>query len=313
MEKNSKIVVTGGHGFLGSWVVKELRNRGYSNIFIPHFSEYDLRSSDVSAKVVKNSDIVIHLAANVGGIGYNLCNPGTLFYDNSIMGINIIEASRLAKVKKFVCVGTICAYPKFTSVPFKEDDLWLGYPEETNAAYGIAKKILLVQLQAYRSQFDFNGIYLMPVNMYGPGDNFDPKSSHVIPALIKKILEAKQKGENKIMVWGDGSPSREFLYVEDAAKAIVDAMEKYDRSEPVNLGSGHEITIHDLVSLLCKLMEFKGKIEWDASKPGGQPRRCLDVTRAHKLFNFKATTPLEIGLKNTISWYEQQLKSGQIN
>ncbi len=306
MDKNSRILITGGAGFLGSNVVEELRKRGYTNLIIPRSKENDLRTAEACRKLVKNIDIVIHLAAKVGGIGYNMNNPGALFYDNAMMGINLIEAAREACIKKFVCIGTICAYPKFTPVPFKEDDLWNGYPEETNAPYGLAKKMLLVQLQAYRTQYGFNGVYLLPVNLYGPGDNFNPESSHVIPALIKKICDAKQNGEEKITVWGDGSPSREFLYVEDAARGIVDAMEKYDGNEPVNLGSGQEITIKELVKKICTIMNFTGKIEWDKSKPNGQPKRCLDVTRAYRLFGFKAQMPFEEGISKTVMWYEQQ-------
>jgi len=312
MDKNSKIVVSGGAGFLGSCVVEELKKRGYTNISVPRSKENDLRSPEICKKIADKADVIIHLAAKVGGIGYNLNNPGSLFYDNAIMGINLIEAARLANVKKFVCVGTICAYPKFTPVPFKEENLWSGYPEETNAPYGLAKKMLLVQLQAYRQQYGFNGIYLLPVNLYGPGDNFNPESSHVIPALVKKVYDAKEKGDKKITVWGDGSPSREFLYVEDAAKGIVDSMEHYNGHEPVNLGIGQEISIKDLVTTICRAMNFNGTIEWDTSKPNGQPRRCLDVSRAHSLFKFKANTPFEEGLRKTVMWYEQQRKNNKL-
>ncbi len=306
---DKKIVVTGGAGFLGSHVVQELKKRGYTNVIIPRSKEHDLRSMEACKKLAKNADVIIHLAAKVGGIGYNMKNPGSLFYENATMGINMIESAREAGVKKFVCAGTICAYPKFTPVPFKEEELWNGYPEETNAPYGLAKKMLLVQLQAYRAQYGFNGVYLLPVNLYGPGDNFSPESSHVIPALIKKVYDAKEKEEEKITVWGDGSASREFLYVEDAAKGIVDAMEKYDGNEPINLGVGQEITIKELVKIICKAMNFTGKVEWDTSKPNGQPRRCLDVSRAHKLFGFKAQMPFEEGIKKTVTWYEQQRKN----
>lgn len=305
LNNKSKILLTGGAGFVGKHVYKELLLKGVNkkNIIVPRSSKYDLRDLKTCLKLTKNIDIVIHLAGNVGGIGYNRDFPGTLFYDNAVMGINLIEASRLNKVKKFVCIGTICAYPKFTPTPFKEKNLWEGYPEETNAPYGIAKKALLVMLQAYRQQFNFNGIYLLPVNMYGPGDNFDPKSSHVIAALIKKIDDAKRKGDKEIVVWGDGSPTREFFYVEDAAKAIVMATEKYEKSEPVNIGAGFEISIKELANLLVKLMGYKGKIVWDKSKPNGQPRRMLDVTKAKKEFGFKAHTSFKLGLKKMINSY----------
>ncbi|MFH1900466.1 MAG: GDP-L-fucose synthase [Patescibacteria group bacterium] len=303
--KNKKILLTGGAGFVGQHVVKELIENGVlkKNIIIPRSKKYDFRDRDVALKLTKNIDIVIHLAGNVGGIGYNREFPGTLFYDNSIMGINLIEAARINKVKKFVCIGTICAYPKFTPVPFNEKNLWNGYPEETNAPYGIAKKALLVMLQAYRQQYGFNGIYLLPVNMYGPGDNFDPKSSHVIAAIIKKIYDAKKNNLKKITVWGDGSATREFFYVEDAAKAIVLATERYEKSEPINIGAGFEISIKDLVALISKIMEFKGKIIWDKTKPNGQPRRMLDVSKAKEEFGFKAKTNFEDGLKKTIEYY----------
>ena len=302
---DKKILLTGGAGFLGKHVYKKLLEKGAKkeNIFIPRSKEYDLRDKEVCNKLTKNVDIVIHLAGNVGGIGYNREYPGTLFYDNIMMGVNLIEEARKNKVKKFVQVGTICAYPKFTPVPFREEDLWNGYPEETNAPYGIAKKSLLVMLQAYRQQYDFNGIYLLPVNMYGPGDNFDPKKSHVIAALIKKIYDAKKEGKNEIVVWGDGSASREFLYVEDGAEAVVLATEKYNKSEPVNIGAGFEITIKDLVNKLVKLMDFKGKIVWDKSKPNGQPRRMVDTSKAKKEFGFVAKTGFEEGLGKTIEWY----------
>jgi GDP-L-fucose synthase len=305
--KNEKILLTGGAGFVGSHVIKELVKRGVTkkNIIVPRSKEYDLRDKDTAVKLTKNVDIVIHLAGNVGGIGYNREFPGTLFYDNITMGVNLIEAARANKVKKFVCIGTICAYPKFTPVPFKEKNLWKGYPEETNAPYGIAKKVLLVMLQAYRQQYGFNGIYLLPVNMYGPGDNFDPRSSHVIAALIKKIYDAKKNNLNKITVWGDGSATREFFYVEDAAKAIVLATERYEKSDPVNIGAGFEISIKKLTNLIAKLMDFKGKIFWDKSKPNGQPRRMLDTKKANKEFGFMADTKFEEGLKKTIEWYNK--------
>lgn len=302
---DKKIVVTGGAGFLGSFVVENLLERGVQkgNIFVPRRSEFDLRRWENCEKVVKGQELVIHLAANVGGIGYNRDHPGALFYDNIIMGTQMMEASWQAGVQKFVAVGTVCAYPKFTPVPFKEDDLWNGYPEETNAPYGLAKKMLLVQAQGYRAEYGFNAIYLLPVNLYGPRDNFDPNSSHVIPALIKKVNEAKKEHKPFIEVWGTGSASREFLYVEDAANAIVLAAEKFDGPEPVNLGAGMEITIKDLVATICKLMGYEGEIHWDASKPDGQPRRMLDVSRAEQFFGFRAETGFEAGLQRTIDWY----------
>lgn len=305
--KDKKILVTGGAGFLGSYVVEVLKKRGVpgSSILIPRSEKDDLRTFEVCKKVVQGQDIVIHLAANVGGIGYNQGHPGELFYDNATMGINMIEASRLAGIKKFVQVGTICAYPKFSPVPFKEEELWNGYPEETNAPYGIAKKALLVMLQAYRDQYGFNGIYLLSINLYGPGDDFDPASSHVIASLIKKIHDAKHAGKNFIEVWGTGKPTREFFYVEDCAEAIVLAMEKYDKPDPVNLGTGFEITIKDLVELICRLMNFTGEIRWDVTKPDGQPRRMLDTNRAKHEFGFVAKITLDDGLKTTIKWYNK--------
>ncbi len=303
--KNKKILLTGGSGFLGSFVKKELMKRGVKekNIFIPRSSEFDLRERENCKKVVKNQDIVIHLAGKVGGIGLNQKKPAELFYDNLIMGIQLMEEARKARVKKFIAVGTVCCYPKFTSVPFSEEDLWDGYPEKTNAPYGLAKKMLLIQAQAYRQQYGFNAIFLLPVNLYGPGDNFNPKSSHVIPALIKKVADASRQKKDFIEVWGDGSASREFLYVEDAAQGIVLAAEEYDKSEPINLGSGKEIKIKNLVGLICKLMDFSGEIRWDKTKPNGQPRRCLDVGRARREFGFKSTTNFKEGLKKTIEWY----------
>jgi GDP-L-fucose synthase len=307
--KNKKILLTGGNGFVGKHVYTELVRKGAlpKNILIPSSKKQDLRKLDVCQKLTKNIDLIIHLAGNVGGIGYNREFPGTLFYDNITMGVNIIEAARINKVDKFVCIGTICAYPKFTPVPFKEENLWSGYPEETNAPYGIAKKALLVMLQAYRQQYNFNGIYLLPVNMYGPGDNFDPKSSHVIAALIKKIADAQEKGEKEIVVWGNGSATREFFYVEDAARAIVLAAEKYNKPEPINIGTGFEISIKELVNLLVELMKFKGKIIWDKTKPNGQPRRMLDTTKAKNEFGFKSTTNFKQGLTKTINWYLNNL------
>ena len=300
-----KILVTGGAGFLGNFVVKKLLARGVpkKNIFIPRSKEFDLRKWENCVKAVRGQDVVIHLAGKVGGIGFNREKPGELFYDNLMMGVQLMEAARLAGIEKFVAVGTICAYPKFTPVPFKENDLWNGYPEETNAPYGLAKKMLLVQAQAYRQQYDFNAIYLLPVNLYGPGDNFDPKNSHVIPALIKKVADAKRIGKKYINVWGTGKASREFLYVDDCAEGIVLATEKYNKPDPVNLGANREIKIIDLVKLICKLMDFKGEIRWNRTKPDGQPRRMLNTTLAKKEFGFKATTSFEDGLKKTISWY----------
>lgn len=306
--QNKRTVVTGGAGFLGSFVVDRLKQWGCRNIFVPRSKDFDLRDRDQILRLYKEAkpDIVLHLAAVVGGIGANRANPGRFFYDNAIMGIQLMEFARQHKVEKFVALGTVCAYPKFTSVPFKEDDLWNGYPEETNAPYGLAKKMLLAQAQAYRAQYDFNAIYLLPVNLYGPRDNFDLESSHVIPALIRKCVEAKQNGRNEITLWGDGSPTREFLYVEDAADGLLLAAERYSCSEPVNLGTGHEISIRDLASLIAAQVGFKGNILWDQTKPNGQPRRCLDVTRARDLFGFEAKYSFEEGLRRTISWYVNQ-------
>ncbi len=304
---NKKVLVTGGAGFLGRYVVKELIKKGVSprDIIIPRSKNIDLRKEENCKKIVKGIDIIIHLAGNVGGIGKNQEFPGTLLYDNVTMGVHLIHSAMKAKVKKVVIIGTICAYPKYTPVPFSENDLWMGYPEETNAPYGLAKKILLVQSQAYRSQYDFNSIFLLPVNMYGPGDNFNPDSSHVIPAIVKKIDEAIKNNDKTIVVWGDGTPTREFLYVEDAAKAIVLATQKYEKSEPVNVGSGKDISIKNLVLLIAKLMRYKGKIIWDVAKPNGQPKRLLDVSRAKKEFGFTAETQLETGLKKMIQWYNE--------
>lgn len=304
---NKRIVVTGGAGFLGRQVVSELCKAGADSnkITIPRSHDLDLRVWENCQKVVDQQDIIIHLAAHVGGIGLNREKPGELFYDNLIMGTQLIHAAHQAGVEKFTCVGTICAYPKFTPVPFKEDDLWIGYPEETNAPYGIAKKALLVQLEAYRQQYGFNGIFLLPVNLYGPEDNFDPKSSHVIPALIRKVYEAQQRGDKTFPVWGDGSPSREFLYSTDAARGIVMATQAYDSSDPVNLGTGVEITIRSLVELICELMGYAGEIVWETDKPNGQPRRCLDTERAKQAFGFVAQTQFREGLTKTIEWYRQ--------
>jgi GDP-L-fucose synthase len=307
---NKRILITGGAGFLGSNIVNELKKNGVSqkNLFIPRSKTQDLTKWENCVKAVKGMDIVIHLAAKVGGIGLNREMPGTLFYDNLIMGIQLMEAARLEGVKKFVAVGTICAYPKFTPIPFKEKDLWTGYPEETNAPYGLAKKMLLVQSQAYRNQFKFNSIFLLPVNLYGPGDNFSTSSSHVIPALIRKFQEAKDQKRKVVKVWGTGKASREFLYVEDAAHGIILATERYNSSEPVNLGAGFEITIKDLVTKISKIMKYDGKIVWEHDKPDGQPRRRLDVSRAKKEFDFKAKMDFDTGLRKTIQWYQTHKK-----
>lgn len=304
--KKSRILVTGGGGFLGKHIVKALIQRGIpkNNIIIPRSSKYDLRDKNVCTELLKNINVVIHLAANVGGIGYNEEKPGELFYDNLTMGVHLMEEARKAKVEKFVAIGTVCAYPKHTPVPFKEEDLWIGYPEETNAPYGLAKKMLLVQGDAYRKQYGFNSIYLLPVNLYGPHDNFDARSSHVIPALIKKFIEAKEKMLPEVVVWGTGKATREFLYVEDAAEAIVLATERYNKEHPINIGASFEISIKDLVKLIKKIVGYKGKIVWDRTKPDGQPRRKLDTTRAEKEFGFKSKTNFEKGLIKTIEWYQ---------
>lgn len=304
--ENKLVLVTGGMGFVGSFVIEKLTQRGVprENIRIPRSYETDLRYWDNCLQIVKDIDLVIHLAGHVGGIGLNRNNPASLFYDNAIMGIQMMEAARQTEVSKFVAIGTICAYPKFTPVPFKEKDLWNGYPEETNAPYGLAKKMLLVQAQAYRQQYGFNAIYLLPVNLYGPRDNFDPETSHVIPALIRKCVEAVREGRDEIVVWGTGMASREFLYVEDAAEGILLAAERYDGPEPVNLGAGFEITIKDLVALIAKLTGFKGKILWDTTRPDGQPRRSLYVSRAEKAFGFRAKVGFEEGLRRTVEWYK---------
>ncbi|MBP0015742.1 MAG: GDP-L-fucose synthase [Roseofilum sp. SBFL] len=303
--QDKRILVTGGAGFLGRQVIEQLEGAGanQNHITVVRSREHDLRQMKACEQVVQNQDIIIHLAAHVGGIGLNREKPAGLFYDNLMMGTQLIHAAYQAGIEKFVCVGTICAYPKFTPVPFKEEDLWNGYPEETNAPYGIAKKALLVQLQSYRQQYGLNGIFLLPVNLYGPEDNFDPSSSHVIPALIRKVYEAQQRGDTTLPAWGDGSPSREFLYSTDAARGIVMATQKYNDSEPVNLGTGYEITIRDLVELICELMEFKGEIIWQTDKPNGQPRRCLDTQRAKDWFGFTANMEFREGLKRTIDWY----------
>lgn len=299
-----KVVVTGGAGFLGSHIVSKLKDRGVTDIIIPRSSEHDLRLKETCKEVVKNADIVIHLAANVGGIGYNRDYPGTLFYDNLLMGVHMMEESRLAGVSKFVAIGTICAYPKFAPIPFHEDDLWNGYPEETNAPYGLAKKMMLVQGTAYRSQYNFNSIFLLPVNLYGPGDNFSVESSHVIPALIKKFVEAKASNSPSVTVWGTGKATREFCYVRDAAEGIVLATEKYNDSDPVNIGAGFEISINDLVEKIKNLVGYDGEVVWDTTKPDGQPRRMLDTTRAKAKFGYVSSTDFDAGLKETIAWYQ---------
>ena len=302
-----RILVTGGSGFLGKQVVSQLEKAGANpeKITVPRSQACDLRVLENCQKAVSEQDIVIHLAAHVGGIGLNQEKPAELFYDNLIMGTHLIHSAYEAGVEKFVCVGTICAYPKFTPVPFKEENLWEGYPEETNAPYGIAKKALLVQLQSYRQQYGFNGLYLLPVNLYGPEDNFNPQSSHVIPALIHKIYQNQLNGDEKLFVWGDGSPTREFLFSTDAARGIVMATQQYESSEPVNLGTNFEISIRDLTTLICDLMDFKGEITWQTDKPNGQPRRCLDTARATQAFGFAAEVDLKTGLKKTIDWYRQ--------
>lgn len=303
--ENRRVVVTGGHGFLGSFVVEKLRAAGAREVVVPRSQVHDLRIQSEALKLYTDShpDIVIHLAAVVGGIGANRANPGRFFYDNATMGINMIEGARIAGIEKFVCAGTICSYPKFTPVPFREDDFWNGYPEETNAPYGLAKKMLLVQLQAYREQYGLNGIYLTPVNLYGPRDNFDLETSHVIPALIRKCLEAKQKGSGEIVAWGTGNATREFLYAEDAAEAIVIAAEKYSKPELVNLGSGEEISVRDLLEIIRSEVGTMVTVRWDASQPDGQPRRCLDTSRAAEEFDWRAKTSLRDGLRKTIEWY----------
>jgi len=309
--KDKRITVTGGTGFLGTHLVQKLKDSGCRSIDAIGSSDYDLTYVDQIKRMYddRNPDIVIHLAANVGGIGYNRENPATLFYENLIMGAHLIHEGFLRKIEKFVAIGTICAYPKFTPVPFREDDIWNGYPEETNAPYGLAKKMMLVQSQAYRQQYGFNSIFLLPVNLYGPGDNFDPRSSHVIPALIKKCIDATMKNEKEIIVWGTGKPTREFLYVEDAAEAIILAAEQYNKSDPVNIGAGFEISIKDLAGLIADLTGFKGKITWDETKPDGQPRRMLNTARAIDEFGFSAKTNLRDGLRKTIEWYRKVGKS----
>jgi len=307
--KNKKIIVTGGAGFLGKSVVRKLDERGCKNIFVPTIEEYDLRGLAAIKKMYTyaKADIVIHLAATVGGIGANLDKPGSYFYDNLIMGIQLIEQARANDIEKFVIIGTICAYPKFTPVPFREENLWNGYPDEVTGPYGLAKKMLLVQSQAYRQQYGFNSIFLLPVNLYGPGDNFDPKFSHVVPALIRKFYEAKINDFNEVIVWGTGKATREFIYAEDCAEGIVKAAQSYDKSEPVNIGTGIETPIKDLAEKIKDLIGYKGRIVWDSSKPDGQPRRCLDVSRAAKEFGFRAKTSFDVGLRNTVQWYIDSL------
>ena len=305
---NRRVLITGGAGFLGSCVVDNLRRKGCNSISVPRSKDYNLVDNEAVKRVYRDADpnVVIHLAAIVGGIGANRENPGSFFYDNLMMGVQMMEQGRRYGIEKFVAIGTICAYPKLTPVPFREENLWNGYPEETNAPYGLAKKMLLVQAQSYRQQYGFNAVYLLPVNLYGPGDNFDPSSSHVIPALIKKCVDAARNRDKQVEVWGTGTATREFLYVEDAAEGIVLATEHYNQSEPVNLGAGFEISIRDLVSLIVEMTGFKGKVVWDQTKPDGQPRRMLDTTRAEKYFGFKAKTAFEEGLKKTIDWYVQR-------
>ena len=315
--KRKRVIVTGGAGFLGTHVVKTLRDRGATDIFIPRIEDYDLtdpqairRLFDATLSAVPASQVIIlHLAAHVGGIGANREHPAEFFYDNLMMGVELMHQAWQRGVGKFVAIGTVCAYPKFTPVPFKEDDLWDGYPEETNAPYGLAKKMLLVQAQAYRQQYGFNAIYLLPVNLYGPGDNFDLKSSHVIPALIRKTMEAQDRGETALHVWGDGSPTREFLYVEDAADGIVTAAEGYNEADPVNLGSGFEISIRELAEMITRLVGFKGDLVWETDKPNGQPRRGLDVRRAKERFGWQARVPFEEGIRLTIDWYRRERQS----
>jgi GDP-L-fucose synthase len=313
--RDKRVIVTGGAGFLGSFVVHKLRERGAGEVIVPRRRQYDLRNLDAIRQLLHDTsrpaatgqrsavDMVVHLAARVGGIGANRAHPAEFFYDNLMMSVPLLHEAWRAAVGKFVAVGTVCAYPKFTPVPFREEDLWDGYPEETNAPYGLAKKMLLVQSQAYRQQYGFDSIFLLPVNLYGPGDNFDPESSHVIPALIHKCLEATERGDDRIVAWGTGSPTREFLYVEDAAEGIVLAAERYDGGDPVNLGSGMEISIKDLLHLIAHLTDFEGEITWDTTKPDGQPRRCLDTGKAKALFGFEAQVPFEEGLHKTIEWY----------
>lgn len=302
---DKRICVTGGAGFLGTHLLADLRERGAKEIFVPTIKDYDLVDRDAIARMLSDSqpDVIIHLAAHVGGIGANRAHPAEFFYDNLMMGVQLLHQAYERGVEKFVAIGTVCAYPKYTPVPFSEDDLWNGYPEETNAPYGLAKKMLLVQSQAYRDQYGYNSIFLLPVNLYGPGDNFNPKSSHVIPALIRKCVEAKESGDDHIVVWGDGSPTREFVFVKDAARGIALAAERYNESDPVNLGSGFEISIKDLAEKIAEKTGFEGDLVWDTSKPNGQPRRALDTSRAKEKFGFEATTDFDEGLQETVDWY----------
>lgn len=310
--QNRRVCVTGGAGFLGSFVTEKLKEKGAAEVFIPRVEKYDLVQPEAIERMYNDArpDIVIHLAALAGGIGANRARPADFFYINLMMGVQLMHQAWLRGVEKFVAIGTICAYPKFTPLPFREENLWNGYPEETNAPYGLAKKMLLVQAQAYREQYGFNAIYLLPVNLYGPRDNFDLNTSHVIPALIRKCLEAQQRGDRQVVLWGDGSPTREFLYVEDAANGILLAAERFNSSEPVNLGSGMEISIRELANLIGRLTGFQGEFVWDTSKPNGQPRRALDVSRARDYFGFQARMPFEEGLRRTIAWYQQSTASG---
>ena len=312
--QDKRVIVTGGAGFLGSFVIAKLKERGATDIFIPHIEDYDLTDRDSIKKLFDDTlgdgfdaknVVIIHLAANVGGIGANREHPAEFFYDNLMMGVELMHQAWQLGVGKFVAIGTVCAYPKFTPVPFKEENLWDGYPEETNAPYGLAKKMMLVQAQAYRQQYGFNAIYLLPVNLYGPGDNFNLQTSHVIPALIRKAIEAQERGEKELPVWGDGSPTREFLFVEDAADGIVTAAEKYNGSEPVNLGSGYEISIKDLTEMIQRQTGFEGKLIWQTDKPNGQPRRGLDVSRAKEYFGWQAQVPFEEGMRRTIEWFKE--------
>ncbi len=309
--EGKRVCVTGGGGFLGSFLTEELARRGATAVFVPHQRDYDLVRREAIDRMLADArpDVVIHLAGVVGGIGANRANPGRFFYENAMMGIQLIEQARQAGVEKFVALGTVCAYPKFTPVPFREDDLWMGYPEETNAPYGLAKKMMLVQLQGYRQQYGFDGIFLLPVNLYGPRDNFDLETSHVIPAMIRKMMDARDAGEGQVVLWGDGTPTREFLFVEDCARGILDAAERYDAAEPVNLGSGTEISICDLAALIAKHTGFEGEIVWDTTKPNGQPRRVLDVSRAREQFGWAAQVPFEDGIGRTIEWWLAQGRS----
>src|SRR5688572_337381 len=317
--QGKRVIVTGGGGFLGSFVIEKLKQRGATDIFIPRMRQYDLTDRDAIRRLLKDTlagidpknMVIIHLAANVGGIGANREHPAEFFYDNLMMGVQLMHEAWRAGVPKFVAVGTVCAYPKFTPVPFREDDIWNGYPEETNAPYGLAKKMLLVQSAAYREQYNYNSVFLLPVNLYGPWDNFDPASSHVIPALIRKCVEAQESGASEVVVWGDGSPTREFLFVDDAAEGIVLAAERYEKSDPVNLGSAHEISIRELAEMIAEEVGYTGRIAWDTSKPNGQPRRKLDTTRASEEFGFTATTDFATGLRRTIEWYREHRARGE--